>query len=246
MHGAHINSSASTNSPALRAPRAYEQAALDAAGPAARDKQRDRVRALWHRQLAVPLAGGEALMAEYEAWEEASGQVRRPACALLHRACVWAPLAWRTPPRSSPVDHGVCSESLPARLSNHPRLAAPPAPAPQGAAPDHVRKSAERARQAAALRAAHEAAVAGARPADAALLAAYLAYIKLEQAQGDPARVQVRAPRARGRRGAGGGGAWARPAARGAVCSQSAPLHVPLHAAAAAGLAPPARPFCTT
>jgi hypothetical protein len=33
--------------------------------------------------------------------------------------------------------------------------------------------------------------VGGERPADAALLAAYLAYIKLEQAQGDPARVQV-------------------------------------------------------
>lgn len=33
--------------------------------------------------------------------------------------------------------------------------------------------------------------VTGDKPVDASLLAAYLAYVKLEQAQGDPARVQV-------------------------------------------------------
>lgn len=64
----------------------------------------------------------------------------------------------------------------------------------QAPVPDHVRKAAAKAAAAASLRAAHEAAVSGDKPADAALLAAYLAYIKLEQAQGDPARVQVGAP----------------------------------------------------
>jgi hypothetical protein len=70
--------------------------------------------------------------------------------------------------------------------------------------PEHVRKAAERARAAAALRAAHEAAVASDKPADAALLAAYLAYIKLEQTQGDPARVQVREQGRHGGSGKGG------------------------------------------
>jgi hypothetical protein len=33
------------------------------------------VRALWHRQLAVPLANGEAAAAAYEAWEATTGKV---------------------------------------------------------------------------------------------------------------------------------------------------------------------------
>ncbi|KAI8465892.1 MAG: hypothetical protein J3K34DRAFT_452483 [Monoraphidium minutum] len=119
--------------------RRYEAEGLAGAEAASKGAARERVRGLWQRQLAVPLAGGEALMAEYEAWEAGEGQ---------------------------------------------------------GAVPDHVRKSAERARSAAALRASHEAAVGGGRSADAGLLAAYLAYIKLEQAQGDPARVQVMFERA--------------------------------------------------
>lgn len=49
----------------------------------------------------------------------------------------------------------------------------------------------ENAKAAAALRAASEAAVAAGKPADHDLLAAYSAYIKLEQGAGDPARVQV-------------------------------------------------------
>jgi hypothetical protein len=71
----------------------------------------------------------------------------------------------------------------------------PPPAKPQAAVPDHIQKAAQRAQQAAALRRAHEAAVAPGRAADAALLAAYLAYIKLEETHGDPARVQVRCGR---------------------------------------------------
>ena len=56
-------------------PRSYEEAGLEAAPPSARAKAQDRVRALWHRQLAVPLAGGEGAMERYEAWEAAAGGV---------------------------------------------------------------------------------------------------------------------------------------------------------------------------
>ena len=118
-----------------------------AAAAAARQKAAERVRALWHRQLAVPLAGGDALWAEYEAWEAATAAA------------------------AAAADKGAASAAA--------------------SIPDHVRRAADKARQAAALRAAHEAAVARGRPADAALLAAYLAYIKLEQAHGDPARVAL-------------------------------------------------------
>ncbi len=55
--------------------RAYEQEALEAADAAARDKAAERVRSLWHRQLAVPMAGGDALLAAYEAWEGETGKV---------------------------------------------------------------------------------------------------------------------------------------------------------------------------
>ncbi|KAK9810066.1 hypothetical protein WJX72_004227 [[Myrmecia] bisecta] len=59
--------------------------------------------------------------------------------------------------------------------------------------PDNSDKQTDRgydkAQRAVKLRAGHEAAVAAGKPADADLLAAYMAYIKLEQAQGDPARV---------------------------------------------------------
>ena len=41
------------------------------------------------------------------------------------------------------------------------------------------------------LRRPYEEAVGGERPADAELLAAYMAYAKAEEAHGDPARVQV-------------------------------------------------------
>ncbi len=69
----------------------------------------------------------------------------------------------------------------------------PPArpPRPQ-AAPQHVVKAAEKAAAAVELRAGSEASVAPALPADVAKLGAYLAYIKMEQVQADPARVQVR------------------------------------------------------
>ena len=58
--------------------------------------------------------------------------------------------------------------------------------------PEHVQKGYEKAQAAVALRTASEAAVAPGKDADSDLLAAYMAYTKLEEAQGDPARVQVR------------------------------------------------------
>jgi hypothetical protein len=84
--------------------------------------------------------------------------------------------------------------------------------------PDHIRKAAQRASEAASLRAAHEAAVGGERAADAGLLAAYLAYVKLEQEQADPARVQA----SRGPRGSAGDWVdWARWEARSRRASSS-------------------------
>ena len=58
-------------------------------------------------------------------------------------------------------------------------------------APAEVLKGYEKAQAAVALRAANEAAVAAGKDADSELLAAYMAYTKREEAQGDPARVQV-------------------------------------------------------
>ncbi len=57
--------------------------------------------------------------------------------------------------------------------------------------PEHVQKGYDKAQAAVALRTANEAAVAPGKDADSELLAAYMAYTKLEEAQGDPARVQV-------------------------------------------------------
>lgn len=52
-------------------------------------------------------------------------------------------------------------------------------------------KGYEKAQQAVDMRQPYEQAVAPGKPADATLLAGYLAYVKLERTQGDPARVQV-------------------------------------------------------
>ncbi|GIL49503.1 hypothetical protein Vafri_5836, partial [Volvox africanus] len=57
--------------------------------------------------------------------------------------------------------------------------------------PAHVTKAADKAREAAELRAGCEAGVAAEAPADVAKLGAFLAYIKMEQNAGDVARVQV-------------------------------------------------------
>lgn len=56
--------------------------------------------------------------------------------------------------------------------------------------PAHIAKAFTKAQEAVALRKPYEDAVAPDRPADANLLAAYMSYVRLEQAQGDPARVQ--------------------------------------------------------
>ena len=53
--------------------RGYELA-LEGVG-AGGDKHEERLRGLWARQLAVPLGGGEEVMAEYAAWEQGKGKV---------------------------------------------------------------------------------------------------------------------------------------------------------------------------
>ncbi|KXZ53270.1 hypothetical protein GPECTOR_7g1164 [Gonium pectorale] len=102
-------------------------------GASAASKQQDRLRALYQRQLQVPLQDVSATLEEYKAWEAGHGK----------------------------------------------------------SVPPHVAKAAEKAREAADVRAGCEAAVAPEQPADVAKLGAFLSYIKMEQNGGDPARVQV-------------------------------------------------------
>eukprot|EP00798_Chlamydomonas_sp_ICE-L_P021550 gene21550-28543_t len=96
------------------------------------DKQQDKVRQLFHRQLQVPLEDGEATLAAYVQWE-----------------------------------------------SKHAKDV-----------PPHIMKAHTKAQEAAQLRMSYETAVSADKAPDANVLAAFLAYVKLEQAQGDPARVQ--------------------------------------------------------
>ena len=70
----------------------------------------------------------------------------------------------------------------------------PPPPAAGGDSwqmPEALRAAYDKAQHAAELRQPYEASVAGGRPADADLLAAYMAYVKAEERQGDPTRVQA-------------------------------------------------------
>ncbi|KAG2446465.1 hypothetical protein HYH02_008457 [Chlamydomonas schloesseri] len=117
--------------------RKYELAAEAKAAAAgqrvAAGKATDRVRALYQRQLAVPLADTAEVLEEYKAWEAGHGK----------------PL------------------------------------------PPHVAKAADKAREAAELRAGCEAAVGPEQPADVAKLGAFLSYIKMEQNAGDADRVQT-------------------------------------------------------
>ncbi|BDA40979.1 Squamous cell carcinoma antigen recognized by T-cells 3 [Coccomyxa sp. Obi] len=99
------------------------------------DKQVQRARSLFHRQLQVPLVGNSEVFVEYQHWEDAQKD----------------------------------SQGLPA----------------------HVQKGYEKAQAAVKLRQAHEDAVASDKEANADLLAAYMAYINLEEAHGDPGRVTV-------------------------------------------------------
>ncbi|KAF6257164.1 hypothetical protein COO60DRAFT_1271527 [Scenedesmus sp. NREL 46B-D3] len=124
--------------------RAFEQELLDAAG-GSDEKQVERLRALWHRQLQLPQPAAAELLAEYEAWEASSGKVGA----------------------AIEIDAGASAVAL-------------------LAGQDACQQAA-----AAQLRAAHEAAVGGDKAPDASLLAAYMAYIQLEKAQKDPARVQL-------------------------------------------------------
>ena len=96
---------------------------------------------------------------------------------------------------ASHVSMGVPTQEL------HHDIASPFSPASSVAqhtlcaqVPEQVHKGYEKAQAAVALRKANEAAVAPGKEADSELLAAYMAYIKLEEAQGDPARVQVPLP----------------------------------------------------
>ncbi|GLC34775.1 hypothetical protein PLESTB_001162500 [Pleodorina starrii] len=108
-------------------------AAKGGAAASSAAKQQDRVRALYQRQLQVPLQDVDQTLAEYKAWEAGHGK----------------------------------------------------------SVPPHVAKAADKAREAAALRAGCEAGVAPEVPADVAKLGAFLSYIKMEQNAGDAARVQV-------------------------------------------------------
>lgn len=92
--------------------------------------QEERVRSVFHRQLAVPLVHHR--LEEYRKWEEAKGKD----------------------------------------------------------VPEVVQKNFEKAQAAVELRRSYEAAMTPDHAADATLLAMFLGYIKLEQLQGDPARVQ--------------------------------------------------------
>eukprot|EP00878_Enallax_costatus_P019725 GHUV01020818.1.p1 GENE.GHUV01020818.1~~GHUV01020818.1.p1 ORF type:complete len:482 (+),score=163.78 GHUV01020818.1:194-1639(+) len=111
--------------------RSHEQSVAEESGD---EKQLERVRSLYHRQLQLPNPQAPELLQEYEEWE---------------------------------TQHGKAS------------------------VPQHIRAAAQRSSDAAQLRAAHEAAVSADKTADATLLAAYMAYIQLEKAQKDPARVQL-------------------------------------------------------
>ncbi len=51
-------------------------ASLEGSAGQAADKQAERVRAVYQRQLKVPLAGNPEVLAEYEAWEKQRGKVR--------------------------------------------------------------------------------------------------------------------------------------------------------------------------
>ncbi|KAF8058134.1 sart3 [Scenedesmus sp. PABB004] len=145
--------------------RAFEQGLAEAAP--ADEKQVERVRALWHRQLQLPQLKAAELLAEYEAWEAEHGKVAR------RRAAPGPRRSRRRAPHRR------------ARRADRRRRAR----RRQGSVPEHIRAAAQRSAAAAELRAVHEASVASDKPADAALLAAYMAYIQLEKAQKDPSRV---------------------------------------------------------
>ncbi|KAF5828241.1 hypothetical protein DUNSADRAFT_17991 [Dunaliella salina] len=110
----------------------FELGLLESGGQG-QEKQADKVRSTFQRQLQIPLADHKETLEAYKAWEAHQGK----------------------------------------------------------SVPPHVMKAAEKAAEAFTLRLPYEQAVSADKPADAALLAAYLSYIKLEQAQKDPARVQV-------------------------------------------------------
>ena len=56
---------------------------------------------------------------------------------------------------------------------------------------ESLRAAYDKAQHSAELRQPYETSVAAGRPADADLLAAYMAYVKVEERQGDPTRVQA-------------------------------------------------------
>lgn len=91
----------------------------------------------------------------------------------------------------------------PARRAPHPRARLlHPAGAPADwQPPAALRASHAKAQAAAELRQPYESSVAAGKPADQDLLAAYMAYVKVEEKQGDPARVQVCAVLAEGVQG---------------------------------------------
>ncbi|GAB4820618.1 hypothetical protein N2152v2_007664 [Parachlorella kessleri] len=107
-------------------------------------EQAEKVRALFHRQLGVPLADGADTLAAFKAWEQ--------------------------------TQQG--------------------AETAQFEVPAHVLSSYKKAQKLVDLRKPYEEAVGPGHAVDAELLAAYMAYIKAEEAHGEPARVQIMFERA--------------------------------------------------
>lgn len=152
-------------------------------------KLQARVRALFHRQLQVPLADSDATMAAYQAWENSL----QSGTEVSFDSTGWL---LRTPSEfMSRISFSRCKRSSPSSLlcavGGAARMACSGIPALCLQVPKNVAQGHEKAQAAAALRAASEASVAPAKPADHDLLAAYAAYLRLEKGAEDPARVQV-------------------------------------------------------
>ena len=105
------------------------------------------------------------MLEEYTAWEAKQGKVRARVIMYGERdAAVRLPLNERAiaAPSRSPPPHLMCTQAVPV----------------------HLTKAYAKAQEAVSLRRTYETAVAPDRPADAHLLAAYMAYIRLEQVGG--------------------------------------------------------------
>eukprot|EP00850_Spirogloea_muscicola_P017562 SM000152S01550 [mRNA] locus=s152:171737:176447:- [translate_table: standard] len=130
--------------------RRFEQdVLLNESKAEAREKQAERVRSLFHRQLAVPLLGQAELAAEYRAWEQQQQ---------LHGG-----------------DQGMAANGE----------------GVTGSLPQHLQAAIKKAAAACTERQDLEERVTQGTSTDEGLLAAYLAYIALEESTKEPARTQI-------------------------------------------------------